>query len=290
MINRVLAKAGCELVPITDTLSSVTSSTNSYMESAEHKSILVNELGLVAQQFFQGRLPELSPKEYDYREVVRDFFNIYNRRPFSSNRGGSGFHNAFWLFLLCRALKPRLIIESGVWKGQTTWLLEQACPDASIHGFDPDLGYVNESLYRKAVFHESDWIGYDFPEPIDDHTLVFFDCHVNHATRIIEAHSRGVRHLVFDDNLPLHKLYIDGCPGTPTADMIYHWPENGPTHIESVHRGKKRIEKIDPDQVWQAKKLMKKHLVFPNVGDVTGFGGFVFLTYVELAGDRRPSG
>jgi hypothetical protein len=177
-----------------------------------------------------------------------------------------------------------LIIESGVWKGQTTWLLERACPEASIHGFDLDLGYVDQSRYQKAVFHASDWFGYDLPEGMDDGTLVFFDCHVNHAKRIIEAHSKGIRRLVFDDNLPLHKLYIDGSPGIPTADMVYNWPENGPTQIEFVHKGTRIIGKIDLDQVRQARKMVKKHVVFPNVGDVTGFGGFFFLTYVELAG------
>jgi hypothetical protein len=87
-INQVLAKTCCALVPVRETQNSETSATNSYMESAEHKRALVNELGLIAKQFFEDQLPELSPVGWDYRKAVDDFFGSYNQRPFISNRGG----------------------------------------------------------------------------------------------------------------------------------------------------------------------------------------------------------
>jgi len=38
----------------------------------------------------------------------------------------------FASWFMARQLDPEVIIESGVWRGQGTWLLEQACPRAQI--------------------------------------------------------------------------------------------------------------------------------------------------------------
>ncbi len=38
-----------------------------------------------------------------------------------------------------RALNPEVIVESGVFRGLTTWVMRQACPQAEIFCFDPDL-------------------------------------------------------------------------------------------------------------------------------------------------------
>jgi hypothetical protein len=37
------------------------------------------------------------------------------------------------------AIRSQKIVESGVFRGLTTWVMRQACPQAEIFCFDPDL-------------------------------------------------------------------------------------------------------------------------------------------------------
>jgi hypothetical protein len=50
--------------------------------------------------------------------------------------------------------------------------------------------------------------------------FVYFDDHVNQARRVIEAHARGFRHLLFDDSWPLETIFGTGDPPLPTIDMV----------------------------------------------------------------------
>ena len=68
---------------------------------------------------------------------ISKFFDVWNRRPLKSNRGGMGFHHQFMLWYTVRRLQPKLIVESGMKSGATTWLLRDAAPLARIISFDP---------------------------------------------------------------------------------------------------------------------------------------------------------
>ena len=45
----------------------------------------------------------------------------------------------FYFYLILKNLKPELIIESGVYKGQSTWLIENTLPNSKIISIDIDL-------------------------------------------------------------------------------------------------------------------------------------------------------
>lgn len=250
------------------------------MASEVHRAALIRELADVAEAFFsvQRDLPR-AVSAYD--ALVEEFFSIYVARPFRANQGGSGFHNAFWLFLFARTLAPVLIVESGVWKGHTSWLLRKACPNAVIHCFDLDLSRL-ETDSSTASFHGADWASYEFGDVDPSRAMVFFDCHVNHAHRIVEAKSKGFRHLIFDDDPPAHKLYGYGLPGVPTARMIADWDGGALGPISWTWLGKERSYEFDAADIERAKRLIACRHEFPDVGARTRFGGFSFLSYVRL--------
>ena len=202
---------------------------------------LLDELARVADEFFEAssmRNESPTAAAGTTRDEVAEFWRTYSSRPFADNRGGSGFHNSFWLYLVTRRLAPSCIVESGVWKGQTTWLLEAASADAEtpadVHGFDLNLGLL-EHRSGRAKFHEHDWSEFYWNRAegnradgsgadVDpSRALAFFDCHVSHARRIVEAHERGFRHLVFDDNPPARHLYAYGVPGFPDGPHARGW-------------------------------------------------------------------
>lgn len=251
----------------------------SYMVSPSHKEMLIEELREYADNFFNYGYFS-SGSEINTDSLIRDFFDIYCGRKLTDNTHGSGFHNSFWIYLIAKALNPTLVVESGVLKGHTTWLLEQACPKADLFGFDITLDYI-EYKNLNAQLLEQDWNTFQFPEFNPENGLVFFDCHVNHAQRILEAKAKGFKHLLFDDNPPVHKIFSH-IPGIPTASMI-----NSGIGIESpdvswVWNGKKKTRSINLNEVNQAKELIKIHHVLPDVGGPTRYGGFAFLTYVQI--------
>lgn len=254
---------------------------SSYMKDDKLKRMLINELSQVGRTFFSERLSDIANDDFDFKFQVENFLSLYSNRPLRDNIGGSGFHNAFWLFLFARALNPVFIIESGVWRGHMSWLFEQACPDAAILGFDINLGNL-EYKKGKVIFHQQDWSEYQLGNIDSEKSLVFFDCHVNHAKRILEAYDRGFRHLLFDDNPPIYKLYGYGLPGFPTANMINTGLGIELPEVSWCWQGKYIKYKINKDYVKKASELIKVHEVFPDVGGPTRYGGFSFLTYVRI--------
>ena len=153
---------------------------SSFMNDPLLKEQLITELADIAQKHFANRPNIPASVNINFFDQVRNFFEVYSSRPFKSNTGGSGFHNSFWLFLSARAINPDLVVESGVWKSHTTWLLEQACPKAEVLGFDINLSR-REGYQGKAQFFEKDWATYDFKNIDPERSFIFFDCHVNHA-------------------------------------------------------------------------------------------------------------
>lgn len=76
-------------------------------------------------------------KTNEVKELVGSFAEIYARRPIANNQGGMRAPHMFAVFAALRALSPSVVVESGVWKGAGTWLIEQALPNTHIIALDP---------------------------------------------------------------------------------------------------------------------------------------------------------
>ena len=216
-------------------------------------------------------------------EAVSAFFALYPRRPLSDNRGGSGFNDSLWLFVLARAIAPRLIIESGTHKGHSAWLFRKACPDAEVHSFD----IAPERLsYREpgVTYHTHDWRETDFGQVDPARSLIFFDDHISHAARIREAHERGFRLLLLDDNFPAHNLYATGGPPVPTLAMITDPELAFDSEIAWFRKGKSYSYRYCEADVGNARALVDDFVVLPDLAPLTRFAPGSALTFVRPAG------
>ena len=109
----------------------------------------------------------------------------------------------FWTWYVVRKLKPENIIESGVFKGQGTWLFKQACPEAKIFSVDPVLEQ-REYIDDTAVYFTEDFSMINWTEYLDPKdTLVFFDDHQNAYMRLQQMKWMGFIHAMFEDNYPV---------------------------------------------------------------------------------------
>lgn len=136
----------------------------------------------------------------DLINCLEEFLEIYKARPIQDNEGGMSSSHMLYTWFLCKQLNPKYIIESGIWMGQSSWLLETACPDAQIISIDPNLGirkYISPRIqYTTTDFNNIDW------GPLDkDQTLCFFDDHYG-VDRVKQAAQFGFKHILYEDNYP----------------------------------------------------------------------------------------
>ena len=121
----------------------------------------------------------------DLRKAYLDFKEIYRERPIRNNVGGMRIPHAFATFFFFSTLKPKTIVESGVWKGQGTWLLEMACPNAELICLD--LNFSN-LVYKSpsAKYIRQDFSAVDFSGITRKDTICFFDDHQNAYLRLLQ--------------------------------------------------------------------------------------------------------
>lgn len=90
--------------------------------------------------FSKGRSKQGKTVEWTTKDLLRgleEFVPIYETRPIKNNMYGMGFDHSFGLWFMVRWLKPDLMIESGAFKGHSTWVLRQAMPDKPIISLSP---------------------------------------------------------------------------------------------------------------------------------------------------------
>ena len=160
---------------------------------------------------------EKGTPKWSYNDIVAElekFIPIFEKRPIKNNKGGMQFANMFYFFFILNSKKPSLVIESGVFKGQSTWLIEKTLPDCDILSIDIDLNQ-REYFSKKAKYSNTDFKFQDFSN-IPSDTLVFFDDHINHMERIIEAKFFNIKNIIFEDN------YSSGEGDFQTIKQIYN--------------------------------------------------------------------
>lgn len=158
----------------------------------------------------------------EIRHCILDFLTLYANRPIKDNDGGMVTPHMFATWFMLKKINPKFVVESGIWKGQGTWLIESAAPNATIISLDINLDY-RQYISDKVIYYEKDFskVNWDIIDNKKE-TILFFDDHQNAFKRIIQAKKQGFKHLLFEDNYParqgdcysLKKTFL-GCGFTP---------------------------------------------------------------------------
>ena len=140
----------------------------------------------------------------DLLSSLDEFNKLYASRPIKENKGGMTSPHMFPAWFVIKHLKPKHLIESGVFKGLGTWFFEQASPSSELICIDPSpeaRQYSSQSAsYQTQDFLFSDWSRLS---PAD--TVVFFDDHQNCLDRIKRAHQLGFKKIIIEDNYPIQQ-------------------------------------------------------------------------------------
>jgi hypothetical protein len=132
-------------------------------------------------------------------ESLEEFSELYATRPIKDNGGGMKSPHMFPSWFVVKKLKPKVLIESGVWKGQGTWFFEKASPETKIISIDP---VESHRVYTSinATYQTEDFLVSDWSHLPKEDTFVFFDDHQNCLPRIKKCHELGFKKIMVEDN------------------------------------------------------------------------------------------
>jgi len=145
--------------------------------------------------------------EENLRESLKEFVDLYKQRPIRDNTGGMKSPHMFATWFTIKCLKPKHIVESGIWKGQGTWFFEKAAPESNIYSIDVNLSnrqYIASS--PKVKYFDKDLFSINLLENLPpQETLLFFDDHQNMFERLKKIKDMGFIHFMDEDNYPIGK-------------------------------------------------------------------------------------
>ncbi|MGO4998496.1 hypothetical protein [Oceanisphaera sp. W20_SRM_FM3] len=153
-------------------------------------------------------------------QLAKEWEVIWKGRPFENNNG-LGCQGAFSLFYFLREMnpKPELVLEIGTWRGFSTWVIRQALPNVKILCSDPILAsrqFLDKSFFEPEYrLNDVEYTWQDFSnidvQIVDedrDKVVVFFDDHQNKIPRVSQAAIKGIKHIIFDDNVPYDYTHV----------------------------------------------------------------------------------
>jgi hypothetical protein len=142
------------------------------------------------------------------KAYLPEFLDLYAQQEYESNDGGMKFPQLFGMYCFLKEVNPSLVIESGVWRGLGTWMIEKTLPDADIISFDINLAlrnYISEDVtYIENDVSNMDWNSFfsEYPEKNLENTLIFFDDHIDFSSRLELLENVNIKYVIYEDNYP----------------------------------------------------------------------------------------
>ncbi|KAL5729134.1 hypothetical protein ACHQM5_002125 [Ranunculus cassubicifolius] len=192
---------------------------------------LDSEFGLLGVPWCRSKLGKTV--EWTNKDLIKgleEFVPIYETRPIKNNMYGMGFDHSFGLWFMAKWIKPDLMIESGAFKGHSTWVLRQAMPDTRIVSLSPrhpgkylkkGPAYVDGNCTYFAGKDFVDFGSVDWSSVLKKHgvtdpsrVLIFFDDHQNELKSCYkdsdEARLRAKRRKFWEKAVDVSELCGEG--------------------------------------------------------------------------------
>lgn len=184
---------------------------------------------------------ELSLFESDKDIVIKidEFIEFYKNRPLSENHGGCLSINMFYTWFIFNKIKPKYVIESGIFQGQGTWLIENIESKPKVFAIDP---LPQQRLYisPNVKYTTQDFLTFTNDNISKDRakeTMIYFDDHQDQYKRLNHAYSLGFKHIMLDDNYPKYcgrrHISIDACLNN-SSDKGYILPKNAKEDLKNI--------------------------------------------------------
>ena len=195
---------------------------------------------------------------------------FYRKNPIHYNNGGNGYNNSLFFYTFLKTIKKcKLVIESGVWKGYMSYVIDQIFNNSSKLKFDISF---NKLIYKspKSKYIEDDINTFNFQKFKNSlpNSIAFFDDHCSQLDRFLKCHNLKIPNMVFDDDVNFETIHSDGWPSFPTISMLR---DNLPIKkFNWVHAG--RAAKGNYKNKFNKKLLNNYYFsTAPNISRITGY-------------------
>lgn len=141
---------------------------------------------------------------------------------FEAGGVGEKDHLNFWC--LGRVFAPQVYVESGVFIGSSLHAFIGSSALQSTVAIDPDLTKLKvptQNIPGARLIDDEDFSQVTF-DLAGMSALAYFDDHIDAASRIVQAHDKGFKHLLFDDATGVEGVCQRLYPAVPTLPMIMH--------------------------------------------------------------------
>ena len=205
-------------------------------------------------------------------ECVNEFDHVFSESPVKEHESGFGYNEGIFFFTILKIINPELVIESGVMKGFTTYLIDAATDDdCKILCYD--INFDNKNFHsQKATYINSD-ISNNIPSTQNKKVVALWDDHTSQLDRLKFSQKHKIEYNFFDDDLSLLNIHSDGWPPVPTISMLKEIRNKNiqSDEINWISRNRKGTAYLKNFRDTNCLYKIKFHKVFPQLFEITGY-------------------
>ena len=208
----------------------------------------------------------------DLKNYIEEFDLVFKESPVKEHESGFGYNEGIFFYTILKIIEPELVIESGVMKGFTTYLIDAATnDDCEIYSYD--INFDNKIFNStKAKYINSD-ISNELPFLKNKKVVALWDDHTSQLDRLKFSQKHKIKFNFFDDDLSLLNIHSDGWPPVPTISMLKDIKNNEfqSDTISWVSRNRKGTAYLKSFQNNEYLDKIMFHRVFPQLFEITGY-------------------
>ena len=163
---------------------------------------------------------KIQSKQSDLIDHINEYQKIFYNSPITDLTSGYGFNEGLILYCTLKKLNPTLVIESGVMKGFTTYIIHHATSNR-CKIFCYDINFKNLIFTStKAKYFNHD-VTVNYPNFLNEVSFALWDDHTSHLNRLKFSLKHKIKYNIFDDDLGFTNFHSDGWPPIPSISMLH---------------------------------------------------------------------
>ena len=205
-------------------------------------------------------------------EYISDFDYVFSKSPVKEHESGFGYNEGVFFFIVLKIINPQIVIESGIMKGFTTYLIDAATDD-NCKIFCYDINFANKIFHSsKAKYINAD-ITNNIPAVENKKVVALWDDHTSQLDRLKFSQDHNIEYNFFDDDLSLLNIHSDGWPPIPTISMLKEIKKGAIQSDEFnwVSRNRQGTAYLKNFQDIDSLNKIKFHKIFPQLFEITGY-------------------
>jgi hypothetical protein len=226
---------------------------------------------------------DLNYSGYDHIKYINEYEKIYRESPVKHLGSGFGFNEGMYLFNLLKIINPTDVIESGVMRGFSTYIIEKATNEnARIHCYDISFNRL-EYKSKKAIYNNCD-ISEKDPSLLSNNLFALWDDHVSHYDRLQYSFAKKIKYNLFDDDLGFLNFHSDGWPPIPSLQMILNLNKEllNKSTLEWISQNRLGIINLDELKKIKIDKKTINYTLLSDLFDITGYKNHSRTSFVTL--------